>query len=419
MKKLLVFIMTLFAVIACERDSDTISVGRISFTFDNSKLSSGGRNSGETVPAFVLLSIETSTGTPVETDKKIQLIAFGSGYVSENIELPIGNFKLTKFIILNSDNKAIFATPVAGSSLSSLVGKPLPIEFSISPNGTTQVVPEVLPVNQDNTPSMFGYVEFGFKVVGYSPVKSIQFTEEYGFINNVEIHYSSFGIPTELEWEGYGLPPPASSHFVYTETRTYNNGLLTSVIGSGNMWDIKNSYDNNNRLLKKVVNRDIGWTGTLKYDQTVEFLQYTASLPAKLKISTNSTTRFSEFQFTTGDLTNIIIKNEDESIDKEIDATYSTDINPLAGLLETGLFNYYGFHNNNIFYYSRHFPKSITKKRKLGDQDWDYFETTEVKYSIEKDALGRVTEITATVKINDNLGHNFLDAPAYKISIGY
>jgi hypothetical protein len=164
MKKISFVIVFILAFAGCERDSNTVSVGQISFTFDNLKAESGGRTNGDNVPAFVLLSIETSVGSVIEKDKKIELIPFGNSYLSQKIEFPIGNFKLTKFIILNSDSKAIFATPVAGSSLASLVSKPLPIEFSISANGITQLIPEVLPITSENTPSMFGYVAFGFTV---------------------------------------------------------------------------------------------------------------------------------------------------------------------------------------------------------------------------------------------------------------
>jgi hypothetical protein len=164
MKKIFFAIVFILAFAGCERDSNTVSVGQISFTFDNLKVEAGGRTNGDNVPAFILLSIETSVGAVIEKDKKIELIPFGNSYLSQKIELPIGNFKLTKFIILNSDNKAIFATPVAGSSLAKLANKPLPIEFTISGNGVTQVIPEVLPINPENTPGMFGYMAFGFTV---------------------------------------------------------------------------------------------------------------------------------------------------------------------------------------------------------------------------------------------------------------
>jgi hypothetical protein len=164
MKKIFFALVFILAFAGCERDSDTVSVGQISFTFDNLKVGSGGRTSGDNEPAFVLLGIETSVGAVIEKEKKIELIPFGNSYLSQKIELPVGNFKLTKFIILNSNNRSIFATPVTGSLLANLVSKPLPIEFSISSNGVTQLIPEVLPITQENTPSMFGYMAFGFKV---------------------------------------------------------------------------------------------------------------------------------------------------------------------------------------------------------------------------------------------------------------
>jgi hypothetical protein len=269
MKKLLIATAILVAVAGCERDSDTISIGRISFTFSDSKVASGGRATGDNLPAFVLLSIETSTGTAVETDKKIDLIAFGNSYVSQNIELTIGNFKLTKFIILNSDNKAIFATPVAGSSLASLVSKPLPIEFSISADGTTQVIPEVLTITQDNTTSMFGYVEFGFNIIAKSNPKRIKTIVE---------HYYYGALDEIISKREYFYESAKSACLARMEYSNYNKDISSFlVIVTDSL-----SYDGNN--VSSVVKTHHGTNRYEKY----EFLNYVNpgfSIPCPSKVS--------------------------------------------------------------------------------------------------------------------------------------
>jgi hypothetical protein len=164
MKKIFLAIIFILAFAGCEHDQETNAVGKISFSVDNAKSNSDGRTADSSTPAAVLLDIETSTGTTIYSNKKISLYSFGSSYASESLELPAGNYKLTKFIVLNSDNVSIFATPLAGSALANLVSKPLPISFAVTANGITQVVPEVLPVSSTNDPAQFGYISFGFTV---------------------------------------------------------------------------------------------------------------------------------------------------------------------------------------------------------------------------------------------------------------
>jgi hypothetical protein len=264
MKKLLIVIAITVAAVACERDSDTISGGRISFGFDNSKVSSGGRNSGETVPSFVLLSIETSAGAAVEIDKKIELFQFGNGYVSEDIELPVGKFKLTKFIILNSDNKAIFAAPVSNSALANLVNNPLPLEFSISASEITQVIPEVLPVNQDNTPNLFGYAEFGFKVKTPRLAKAI-FVDGNSF-NRREYSYNELGLVTSIV-ESYCYPTLNDCSQILKETLEYDADkriIKHSLLNNGELVMRQFLYQNS-RLWKILDDQGYNW------DKEVEF----------------------------------------------------------------------------------------------------------------------------------------------------
>jgi hypothetical protein len=162
--KLLHFFLFAFLFGGCQKDLEINSTGKIAFELASKKLSDDGRVSDSIVPSSILITIETSTGVSFLNNKKIFIYPFGSGYISESIELPIGNYKLTKFIVLNSHDESILAAPVAGSVLAALVSNPLPISFSITGNSSTQVVPEVLPVSSTNDPVQFGYTVFGFNV---------------------------------------------------------------------------------------------------------------------------------------------------------------------------------------------------------------------------------------------------------------
>ncbi|MFN8239720.1 MAG: DNRLRE domain-containing protein [Bacteroidales bacterium] len=112
----------------------------------------------------VLVSVEDMQGHAILTDKLIPVYIFGSGFVSEKVEISAGEFKLTKFMVINAAGEVIYASPVAGSPLAYLVNKPLPIPFVISADRTTTVTPEVLTVG-DQTPDKFGYVNFGVQII--------------------------------------------------------------------------------------------------------------------------------------------------------------------------------------------------------------------------------------------------------------
>lgn len=112
----------------------------------------------------LLVSVEDMKGNAIFTDKLIPVYSFGPGFVSEKVEINTGEYKLTKFMVINPSGVVIFASPLAGSPLAYLTTRPLPFAFAILPEKVTQVVPEVLTVG-DQTPDKFGYVSFGIKVI--------------------------------------------------------------------------------------------------------------------------------------------------------------------------------------------------------------------------------------------------------------
>jgi len=128
------------------------------------QLKSGTIADSATVSYQLLISVEDVQGNAVFTDKLIPVYTFGTGFVSEKVEIKSGEYKLTKFMVINPSGSVIFASPIEGSPLAYLVNKPLPFIFNIYSEKVTQVVPEVLTVG-DQTPDKFGYVTFGIKVI--------------------------------------------------------------------------------------------------------------------------------------------------------------------------------------------------------------------------------------------------------------
>ena len=122
-------------------------------------------DSGSVATSYqILVSVEAMNGNAVFTDKLIPLYVFGTGFVSESVEIEAGEYKLTKFMIINMSGEVVYAAPVEGSPLAYLSEKPLPLNFNIIPDQITRILPEVLTVG-DQTPDKFGYASFGVQVI--------------------------------------------------------------------------------------------------------------------------------------------------------------------------------------------------------------------------------------------------------------
>jgi hypothetical protein len=112
----------------------------------------------------IMISVEDIEGKAVFTDKLIPLYVFGTGFVSENVEIKVGEYKLTKFLVINASGEVVYAAPMVGSPLAYLTNRPLPFNFRILPALVTKILPEVLVVG-DNPPSQFGYASFGVQII--------------------------------------------------------------------------------------------------------------------------------------------------------------------------------------------------------------------------------------------------------------
>jgi hypothetical protein len=115
--------------------------------------------------ARVIISIEKADSHDVVYDSQIlNLYNLGGQFISESLQLDVGDYNLTKYLIVDADNKVIFAAPVSPSELADRVLKPLPIGFTVYNNVTTSVIVEVLPT-ENSTAQDFGYAITGFDVV--------------------------------------------------------------------------------------------------------------------------------------------------------------------------------------------------------------------------------------------------------------
>ena len=168
----ILMLWVLGAVVACQQnDPVPTAVGELTFSYAV-KSSASAEGQGKTdktaagrtengVADKIVVTILTSLGDTIRNQEELNVNTFG---VSEKIQLPVGDYQLTEFLVKDSEGNEIYATPLEGSPLAYLVNDPLPIDFNISENESDQVVPEVLSTD-DVLAADFGYTDFSFVVV--------------------------------------------------------------------------------------------------------------------------------------------------------------------------------------------------------------------------------------------------------------
>lgn len=162
--------LVIFAVTAlssCKKNDGDNAIGTAEFSISLpdglSQLKSATLDSS-IVSYQLMISVEDMSGHSILSDKLIPLYTFGTGFVSEKFEIRAGEFRLSKFMVINPSGAVIYASPLAGSPLAYLTTRPLPFNFNIYPDKVTQILPEVLSV-AGQSPDKFGYVSFGVKVI--------------------------------------------------------------------------------------------------------------------------------------------------------------------------------------------------------------------------------------------------------------
>ena len=160
-------VTSFFIINSCEKNSRSID-GTGKAEFSVSLPASAGvksdRSDSVAVSYQVMISVEDMKGNAVFTDKLIPVYVFGEAFVSENIEIKTGEYKLTKFMVIDPAGVVVYASPVTGSPVAYLCNRPLPFNFIIMANQVTTVLPEVLAV-RDQTPDKFGYASFGIHIL--------------------------------------------------------------------------------------------------------------------------------------------------------------------------------------------------------------------------------------------------------------
>lgn len=222
MKKFIQYVvivgLSLFGI-ACEKDEPLVKeTGRVTFSFSKREIS-GGRTESVETPASIVLTIESSSGQVVHESKKLQLLGFGGNYVTENVMLEVGNYRVTSFLVLNESNKAIYATPKVGSEKAEYVSVPLPISFTVTEGNSSTLRPEVIEVESTDSPEKFGYTSFGFEIVQGDKVNvRVRVELTVGEIRyqdvNAKVKITGFSADNQAQWmQEYSYVGPVTALF--------------------------------------------------------------------------------------------------------------------------------------------------------------------------------------------------------------
>ena len=108
-----------------------------------------------------VVTIINDKGQEIAKDKLLSL-TLPNAVQTENMELPVGNYKLTSLRMVYGSVNTHFATPIAGSSKASLVQRPLAMDFKVEKNSNNEIAVEVLRVQQGEKPQQYGYPSGAF-----------------------------------------------------------------------------------------------------------------------------------------------------------------------------------------------------------------------------------------------------------------
>jgi len=73
---------------------------------------------------FALVTLVNAQNEAVLTNKKLA-ISFNGKFKTPELELPAGNYRLTKFLLINESNKVRFVSPIENSAKANTVSKPI------------------------------------------------------------------------------------------------------------------------------------------------------------------------------------------------------------------------------------------------------------------------------------------------------
>lgn len=166
--KLAIFLLVLLSACTENYDDTYDSKGQIQFSYNETinVANKSGRlttSSNSGLPNTVIVGIQDVFGNT--TRQSLSLNNFNDHLITSPISLAPGYYEINEFLLC-IDDSIIMATPHDSSNLAAFVDNPLNINFNISIDEVTKVIPEVLST-KSFTPEDFGYATFGYQEFGF------------------------------------------------------------------------------------------------------------------------------------------------------------------------------------------------------------------------------------------------------------
>lgn len=190
------FVMALAVIFSsCDEltDDKEDTNGKVSFSVAEKALKAFNSETVEGVglddATQAVISISKGEQVLAEFDNAtLELNNWGNGnYTTKSIELEVGDdYALTTFMLKNADGEVIYAAPVSGSPVDSLVTEPLPVSFSVSSGEVTPVNVEVV-TTQGKNPQDFGYSDFTVAVAS-------DYISDTVYISDVKMDFENVGM---------------------------------------------------------------------------------------------------------------------------------------------------------------------------------------------------------------------------------
>lgn len=161
--KLQVLLLIIVTFFSCENVAEKESPAKaVQFSFSNNNSSN---RTLETDVSKIIISINQNDVSKYNL-KELSIAKVNNSYISEPLNLEVGDYTITDFVVVNAEYETVYITPKSNSDLSALVEHPLPYSFSVSTEGNDIVTLEVVDATLGDLVE-FGYTTFSFTIIDY------------------------------------------------------------------------------------------------------------------------------------------------------------------------------------------------------------------------------------------------------------
>ncbi|MEO9484681.1 MAG: hypothetical protein ABJG47_14580 [Ekhidna sp.] len=224
--------LILLLFMGCNKEDSRVQITNsdVQFTFNVSDGVVGRTLSNSTEPKEVIITIKDENGLITHYREHIELLDFNGALLSSPLTLPVGNFTLEEFFILNEEKEILYVSPLEGSEKASLVKEPLAISFDVSEDKITTVSPEV--IHAAGSPESYGFAQFEFKVVRVEvlTISVFSITGDGGLnLTNAHLKIAGFDEEGDVIWEESIELESTANQICVRESYSY--GLIISKDG--------------------------------------------------------------------------------------------------------------------------------------------------------------------------------------------